>query len=100
MSQKHCWNRRKWWFQAFFPTMFSAYSSTTFTICAIFDSFNLDKAKILSFGKESTLPHNLDFKQPKKALGNIVGKGVNAGYQHFFLLPLCSLLYQREKSSF
>ena len=27
---------------------------------------------------------------------NIVGKGENAGYQHFILLPQCFLPYQRE----
>ena len=32
----------------------------------------------------------------KKALENTVGKGENAGNQHFLLFPQCFLLYQRE----
>ena len=37
----------------------------------------------------------------KKALENNMGKGENAGNQHFFLLfPQCFLVHQREKSSF
>ena len=36
----------------------------------------------------------------KKDLENTVGKGENAGNQHFLLFPQCFLLYQREKLSF
>ena len=36
----------------------------------------------------------------KKALENTVGKGENAGNQHFLLFLLCFLLNQREKLSF
>ena len=36
----------------------------------------------------------------KKALENIVGKGENAGHQHFLLFPQCLLPYQGHKSSF
>ena len=36
----------------------------------------------------------------KKGLKNTVGKGGNAGNQHFLLFPQCFLVYQREKSSF
>ena len=32
----------------------------------------------------------------KKTLENPVGKGENAGYQHFLLFPHCFLLNQRE----
>ena len=35
----------------------------------------------------------------KKPLENIVGKGENAGYQHFLLFPQCFEPYQRQKSS-
>ena len=35
----------------------------------------------------------------KKALENTVGKGENAGNQHFLLFPQYFLLYQGEKSS-
>ena len=34
------------------------------------------------------------------ALENTVGKGENAGSQHFLLFPRCFLFYQRENSSF
>ena len=33
------------------------------------------------------LPHNPDFKRPKKLFENIAGKGENAGNQHFLLFP-------------
>ena len=36
----------------------------------------------------------------KKPFENIVGKGENAGSQHFLLFPLCFQPYQRQKSSF
>ena len=36
----------------------------------------------------------------KKALENTVGKGENAGNQHFLLFPQCFKLYHGEKSSF
>ena len=36
----------------------------------------------------------------KMAFENIVGKGENAGNQHFLLFPQCFLPYQREKSLF
>ena len=36
----------------------------------------------------------------KKALENTVGKGENAGNQHFLLFPKCFLLYQGEKLLF
>ena len=36
----------------------------------------------------------------KKPFQNTVGKGENAGNQHFLLLPQCFLLYQRQKLSF
>ena len=35
-----------------------------------------------------------------KALENIVGKGENAGRQHFLLFAQCFLLYQRENHQF
>ena len=38
--------------------------------------------------------------QKKKPFENIVGKGENAGNQHFLLFPKCFLLYQRQKSLF
>ena len=36
----------------------------------------------------------------KKLFENIVGKGENAGYQHFLLFPQCFLPNQLHKSSF
>ena len=38
--------------------------------------------------------------QKKMALENTVGKGENAGIQHFLLFPHCFLLDRREKSAF
>ena len=35
----------------------------------------------------NSLPHNLDFSLRKKPFENIVGKGENAGNQHFLLFP-------------
>ena len=32
----------------------------------------------------------------EKSLGNIVGKGENAGNQHFLLFPQCFLPYKRQ----
>ena len=42
-----------------------------------------------------TIPRNPDFKQPwrRQLLRNIVGKGENAGNQHFLLFPQCFLPY-------
>ena len=34
--------------------------------------------------------------QCKKAFENIVGKGENAGNQHFLLLPQCFLLFPKQ----
>ena len=36
----------------------------------------------------------------KKAFESIVGKGENAGYQHFLLFPQCFLPFQKHTSSF
>ena len=44
------------------------------------------------FGKGLTTPREKPFE-------NIVGKGENAGNQHFLLFPPCFLSYQRQKSS-
>ena len=46
----------------------------------------------------SSFPHNPDFLTTltkKKPLENIVGKGENAGNQHFLLFPQCFLCFQR-----
>ena len=44
------------------------------------------------------LPHNPDFSRQQKDFENIVGKGENAGIQHFLLFPQSFLPYKREKS--
>ena len=45
----------------------------------------------------STIP---EFQQPcKKAFEDIVGKGENAGNQHFLLFSKCFLSYERRVSS-
>ena len=45
-----------------------------------------------------TIPTLNDLGQ--KAFENIVGKGENAGNQHFLLLPRCFLLYQGHNNHF
>ena len=40
------------------------------------------------------------FEKILKPFKKIVGKGENAGGQHFLLFPQCFLLYHSEKSSF
>ena len=54
------------------------------------------------FNAFNPLPHSPDFQRPprKKPFENIVGKGENAGNQHFLLFPQCFLSYQRQKPSF
>ena len=56
------------------------------------NAFNFGKPKILSSGEGlrlvNSFPQNLDLRTlKKKPLENIVGKGENAGYQHFLLFP-------------
>ena len=47
----------------------------------------------LDWERVNSLPHKPDFSRPyKRNLENIVGKGENAGYQHFLLFPQCFLL--------
>ena len=48
---------------------------------------------VLIFTTQSRLSTTLR----KRALENSVGKGENAGNQHFLLFPQCFLLYQKEK---
>ena len=64
-------------------------------------TFILDKSKILTPGPPLAL--NILLYYPaflttlnNKALENIVGKGENAGYQRFLLLPKCFLSYQKQ----
>ena len=49
-----------------------------------------------------TLYHTIPtFNDPKEeTLENTVGKGENAGNQHFLLFPQCFPTYHREKSSY
>ena len=74
--------------------MFSNVSQTEIIIVATFNllsanAFKLDKAKILSLGKELTLCHIIPtFYDPReKALEITVGKRENAGNQRFFPFP-------------
>ena len=48
------------------------------------------------------LSHNPEFKRPptKKPFENIVGKGENAGNQHFLLFPQCFLPFTKQISKF
>ena len=57
--------------------------------------------KGLVWERVNSLPHNPDFNDPKEeGFGKTLGKGENAGNQHFLLFPQCFLFYQRKKSSF
>ena len=56
------------------------------------NALNLDKTKILSSGRRLAISC--------KAFENIVGKGENAGNQHFLLVPRCFLPYQRDIAPF
>ena len=43
----------------------------------------------------------LNFNDPgKEAFENIVGRGENAGHQHFLLFPQCFLPYERKIAPF
>ena len=59
------------------------------------NAFNLDPSKSLSFGKELSLFNTiLTIIDPKKeAFENIVGKGENAGNQHFSVLQTILVLF-------
>ena len=48
------------------------------------------------FGKGLNIYHTITTLEEKKPFENIVGKGENAGNQHFVLPPQCSLLYERH----
>ena len=62
--------------------------------------FPLDKGKILSSGEELTLYHTISTLTTRrdKPVENIMGKGENAGKQHFLLFPQCFLPYQKPHS--
>ena len=84
--------------------MFSALSKIDFkfsviTILLSSNTFNLDQSKILLFGNGLmckyyhinyiyiVLWNGLTLNPEEKAFENIVGKGENAGNQHFLLFP-------------
>ena len=52
--------------------------------------FKLDQSKILSSGNGLKTKKQKKRKRKKNGwVENIVGKGENAGYQHFLLFPQC-----------
>ena len=72
--------------------------------CGVFYSFVMN-ASASAYTKLSVnpLPHNETFWRVWERnlfSQNIVGKGENAGKQHFLLFSQCFLLYQRQKLSF
>ena len=77
-----------------------------FKVAFIFSSpksFILNWAKILSFGKELkpfTLQSRVYRTLGNKAFENIVGKGENAGSQHFLLFPQCFFFLICPKAKF
>ena len=70
-----------------FPAQISIFESELFWSSA--NALNLDKSKILSFGKCLKI-------LSKKTSENIVGKEGNAGNQHFLLFPQCSLSFKKQ----
>ena len=62
------------------------------------NSLSLEESKILLFGKELNVSRRLNFEivLKKKLLENIVGKGENAGDQHFRLFLQCFYPFQQE----
>ena len=110
---KQCGKRRKCWWPAFspFPTMFSTLLKTKFNIRLHYlvaaNDFNLDQTQVIAFGKELNNSEEEGFwKQQSRLLmtlwrrpfENNVGKGENAGHQHFLLFPHWFLYNQRRKS--
>ena len=71
-----------------FQNKFQIFSNSDFLKCR--------PVKNYLFNKQSRLLTTLK----EKGLENTVGKGENAGNQHFLLFLQCLLLYQGEKSSF
>ena len=57
------------------------------------DSFSIEESKICRLGKGYlvTTQSSLFMNPRKKGFENLVGKGENAGCQHFLLFPQCSL---------
>ena len=105
--RKHCGKRRKCWRPAFspFPTMFSTLHKTNFKLSFTFilssaNAFNLDQSKILSFGNGLNQYHTIPTLMTlgEKPFEKIVGKGENAGSQHFLLFPQCFLPFPKEIS--
>ena len=54
--------------------------------------YNCQKFKLGAKSVNKSIP-----KEERKAFENIVGKGENAGNQHFLLFPQCFLLYQKTE---
>ena len=79
-------------------------TNLNFDFYSILWSANSGLSRIFSFcGKDLILCHTVRTFNISKEEGfgkHCVGKGENAGYQHFLLFPQCFLLYHREKSSF
>ena len=98
-GRKHCGKRRTGWLPTFspFPTMFSK------------DFFpKVVEGRGCVEGQDFVTPHaeplttqsRLLIPLERKAFENIVGKGENAGNQHFLLFPQCFLLLPTPNSIF
>ena len=89
-----------------FPTMLSSLPKANFKFLVTFilssaNAFSLDQSEILSFGKELILHTIPSFSNhAEKTLENIVGKGENAGNQHFLPFPHSFSYYHRPILSF
>ena len=80
-----------------FPKMFATIPKTDFNFLVIFilssaSALNLYQSKIFSFGK--------GLWRKEKSFENIVGKGENAGTQHFLLFKHCFQPIKRQISQF
>ena len=89
LSRKHCGEKRKnCLLQAIspFPTMFLK------AVCCLCIKISIYGVTGYAFYHTTLTPLR------KKAFENSVGKGENAGYQHFLLFPQCFLTFPKQIS--
>ena len=93
-GKKHCEKRKKCWLPAFSPVplLFTKglFSKVIKTMDYMIKSQQLDL----------TLYYTIPTTLRKRPLENIVGKGGNAGYQHFLLFLQCFRLFLNQISIF
>ena len=77
-DRKHCGKRKKCWLPAFSPFL------TMFSKECFFKVIESWKCVVRVNKQSHALTRLVLITQRKKPFENIVGKGENAGYQHFF----------------